>query len=91
MDSGGVDAVVRQIRSRVPRWVIWAVLSAASVLTMRLLDAHTKAFEYAQIPIFIGVGFIASRAVPRRHQAWLPVLIATAVSLVVTLSWKSLS
>jgi len=91
MGRGGVEAVVRRIRSRVPLWAIWVVLSAASVLALRVLDPHTKGFEYVQSPIFIGVAFIASRAVPRRHLTWLPVLIGACVSLGVTLSWKALS
>lgn len=74
-----------------PLYVVWAVLSAASVVSLRIIDPGTKAFAYAQNPIFIGVAFIASRAVPRRHLVWLPVLIAASVSVAVTLSWKALS
>ena len=62
-----------------------------SVVALRLIDAHTKSFEYAQTPIFIGVAFIASRAVPRRHLGWLPVVIGAAVSVTVTLIWKAAS
>jgi predicted branched-subunit amino acid permease len=89
--SGGADAVIRQIRSRAPLPVIWAVLSVASVVCLRLIDPDTEAFEYAQNPIFVGVAFLASRAVPRRHAVWLSALIAASVSLAVTLSWKAIS
>jgi len=75
----------------VPLWVIWAVLSAASVVALRVIDPHTRAFEYAQSPIFIGVAFIASRAVPRRHAVWLSALIGASVSLMVTMTWKAVS
>lgn len=74
-----------------PLWVIWAVLSAVSVVALRVIDPHTKSFEYAGSPIFIGAAFVASRAVPRRHLGWLPAVIGASVSLMVTLSWKALS
>ena len=74
-----------------PLWAIWLFLSALSVIALRVLDPHTKAVEYAQSPVFVGVAFLASRVVPTRHLGWLPVLIAAPVSLMVTLSWKALS
>jgi len=89
--DGGIDAIVRRIRSRVPLWVIWLFLSALSMAALRIIDPHTRGFEYAQSPVFIGVAFLASRVVPKRHLGWLPVLIAAPVSLMVTLSWKALS
>lgn len=91
MGTGGVDALAGRIRGRVPLAVIWAVLSAASVIALRVIDPHTRAFEYAQSPLFIGVAFIASRAVPGRHSVWLSALIGAAVSLLITMSWKALS
>jgi len=91
MGAGGVDAVARRIRGRVPLWVIWAVLSTVSVVALRVVDPHTRAFEYAQSPVFIGVAFVASRAVPRRHAVWLSALIGASVSLLVTLSWRAIS
>ena len=84
--SGDVVAAIR----RVGPFVLWAVASTVWILLLRIFWPDSKAFEYFQTPIYIGVMLIAGQVIPRRYAPWLPVLIGAAVSLAVTLSWKAL-
>lgn len=88
--GGGVEAVINRAR-RVPSYIVWAVLSAAWVVTLRIIEPDAKAPDYFHIPIYIGVAFIVARMTPRRHGTWLPPLIAASVSVAVMLSWRALS
>lgn len=85
--NGGVVAAIR----RVPAVVLWAALSTLWVVFVRIDEHDAKAFEYAQMPIFLGVTLIAARVVPRKHHAWLPPLIGLSVTIPTVLAWKALS
>ena len=76
---------------RVPHVVLWAALSTLWVGFVRIDDPNAKAFEYAPIPINLGVMLIAARVVPRKHLAWLPPLIGLSVTIPAVLAWKALS
>lgn len=85
--NGGLVAAIR----RVPPVILWAALSTLWVGFVRIDGPDAKAFEYAQIPMYIGVMLIAARVVPRKHLAWLPPLIGLSVTIPIVLAWKALS
>ena len=85
--NGGVVAAIR----RVPHVVLWAALSTLWVGLVWIDEPDAKAFEYALIPINLGVMLIAARVVPRKHLAWLPPLIALSVTIPMVSVWKALS
>ena len=74
-----------------PPSIVWAGLSAAWVVTLRIIEPDAKAPDYFQIPIYIGVAFIVARVTPRRHGPWLPLLIGASVSVAVMLCWRGFS
>lgn len=88
--GGGVEAVISRAR-QVPPYLVWVVLSAAWVVTLRIIEPDAEAPDYFQIPIYIGVAFIVARVTPSRHGPWLPLLIGASVSVAVMLSWRALS
>jgi hypothetical protein len=85
--NGGVVAAIR----RVPHVVLWAALSTLWVGFVRIDDPNAKAFEYAPIPIYLGVTLIAARVLPREHLAWLPPSIGLLVTIPMVLALKALS
>jgi hypothetical protein len=89
--SGGIEAVVRRIRSRVPMSVLWAVLSAVWILLLVMFWPDSKPWEYVGLPTYLGVTILVSRFAPRRHQTWLPPLVGLSVWVPVVLTWKALS
>lgn len=76
---------------RVPPLLLWVVLSAFWMAFLRIFEPGSKAFEYFQTPIFIGVMIIAAQVVPGKHRSWLPPLIGLLVTVPFVLVGKALS
>ena len=93
MSGGGAEASINRLR-RVPLYVVWLVLSGVSVAVLRIISPESKPWEYAQTPLYIGLLYIVAqriRGASERRSIWVPVLIATPVTMAFTLTCKALA
>jgi hypothetical protein len=90
MSGTSVGASIERFRRR-PLWTVWAVLSGAWMLFVRLVDPDSALRSYFWMPIYIAVAFMVTWLGPRRHVGWLPPLVTVAVRGVFLLGWQPLA